>query len=183
MATYRRFHIPGASWFFTLATEGRQPLLTRPEVLRAMAQALAEVRQREYFALLGWVVLPDHLHVVVRLPAGDAAYARRISTFKRLVSQRVAPHLALCKRVSHHRRRECGLWQRRFWDHLIRNEADLQRHLDYMHYNPVKHGHARCALTWPYSSFRSYVRAGTLSPDWAAAPKHGTGADVAGFGE
>jgi putative transposase len=171
MAAYRRMSQPGATWFFTLTTEQRKPLLTQPQILRAMTVAPREVYRRDPFELVAWVVLPDHLHVIARLPEGDSAYARRISIFKRLVSQRVSNKLVLGKRESTRKRRESGLWQRRFWEHMIRDEADLHRHIDYIHYNPVKHGHARSAAAWAYSSFHGYMRAGVLPPDWAAEPE------------
>lgn len=180
MATYRRLTHPGATWFFTLATERRRPLLTRPDILRAIAYAANEVERRYAFEILAWTVLPDHLHAIARLPAGDAAYARRISIFKRLVSQRVAPAIGMPRRTSVRKRQEYGLWQRRFWEHMIRNDDDFHRHLDYIHYNPVKHGHVRSALAWPYSSSHRYVRLGVLPADWAGMVESPPGA---GFGE
>lgn len=183
MAIYRGLSEPGATWFFTLTTERRRPLLTRVGVLAAIATAVAEVRQREPFELLAWAILPDHLHVVVRLPEVDAAYARRISIFKRLVSQRVASRSDPVRRESMRKRREAGFWQRRFWEHMIRDEADLHRHLDYTHYNAVKHGHAVSAAAWRHSSFHAFVRRGVLPVDWAAPPESCAGRRVAAFGE
>lgn len=173
MATYRRFSQPAGTWFFTLVTERRARVLTRPAALHAMARAFLEVRSRYPFELLAWTALPDHVHVLVRLPERDSAYACRISIFKRLVSQRLVPH-RLQVRASMSERRESGFWQRRSWEHLIRNEADLHRHLDYIHYNPVKHGLAPTAAAWPHSSFPHYVMEGVLPPDWAA-PETGSG--------
>jgi putative transposase len=183
MALYRRLSEPGATWFFTLATEQRRPLLTRAEVVAAISAVVFEVRRREPFELLAWAILPDHLHVVVRLPDGDAAYARRISIFKRLVSQRVVSRSDPARRESMRKRREAGFWQRRFWEHMIRDEADLHRHLDYIHYNAVKHAHAASAAAWPYSSFHAFVRRGVLPAAWSAPPESSAGHRVAAFGE
>jgi putative transposase len=124
------------------------------------------------------VVLPDHLHVVWTLPEGDTDYPRRWSMIKRITSQLAAiPPVARSRSMV--ARREAGLWQRRYWEHLIRDDDDLHRHIDYIHLNPVKHGHAARASAWPHSSFPRYVRKGTYGPDWGAT----TDPDAVNFGE
>jgi putative transposase len=123
------------------------------------------------------VHFPDHLHAIWRLPDGDSDFSGRWSLIKRLffsalpASETLAPSKAA--------KREKGIWQRRFWEHQIRDDVDLQRHVDYVHFNPVKHGLVQQAKDWPHSSFHAYVRRGDLPEDWAG------GADDrdAAFGE
>ncbi|MFA5940179.1 MAG: transposase [Sinimarinibacterium sp.] len=109
------------------------------------------------------VVLPDHFHWICTLPDGDADYSTRIMQIKRTFTLRLIDGGIPLQRNS---RGEYALWQRRFWEHTIRDETDMQRHVDYIHFNPVKHGVAQSALAWPHSSFHRYVRDGLLSADW-----------------
>ncbi len=111
------------------------------------------------------VVLPDHFHAVWALPEGDADYAIRMALIKAAFSRNLPKVERI--RESRERKRERGIWQRRYWEHQIRDEADLQAHVDYIHYNPVKHGHAERVVDWPYSSFHRYVRLGWLPEGWA----------------
>lgn len=168
MAIYRRFHTAGATWFFTLTAEGRRPLLVGPDSMHWIRRAAAEVRGRYPFELIAWVVLPDHLHALVNLPDSDCDYAKRISIFKRIVSKRLASRTTAPLCNSMRTRRENGVWQRRFWEHMVRNQVDLQRHLDYIHFNPVRHGLAGNATGWPHSSIHRYVESGMVAKDWAA---------------
>ncbi len=113
------------------------------------------------------VVLPDHLHAIWALPPGDADYPLRWALIKSTFS-RSLPKTEFI-RDSRLAKRERGIWQRRYWEHQIRDEADLQAHVDYLHFNPVKHGYVRCVADWPFSSFHRYVRQGLLPADWAGA--------------
>lgn len=115
------------------------------------------------------VVLPEHLHCIWRLPEGDDNYPMRWRLFKSHFSR----HIAKGENISDSRLRknERGIWQRRYWEHQIRDDRDFQRHLDYIHYNPVKHGHVNKANDWPYSSFHRWVRLGVYTKDWAAMPE------------
>lgn len=166
MATFRRALTPGATWFFTVVTQDRWPILTQPALLYALRLAFREVRQAHPYTLDAVVLLPDHLHCVWTLPEGDADYARRWNILKRLVSQRAREHLPGPANASQAKRGELGLWQRRFWEHQIRDDADLARHLDYLHWNPVKHGHVTRVIDWPWSSFHRYVAQGIYPADW-----------------
>lgn len=168
MATFRRVFRPGATWFFTAAAARRRPLLTDPRVISAFGIAMREVRDMLPFSMPAWVILPDHLHVIWTLPEGDTDYPRRWSILKRRTSQLAGlpPMARACSMVA---RRESGLWQRRYWEHLIRDADDLRRHVDYIHFNPVKHGHVDAAVSWPYSSFARHLRTGIYPPDWRAA--------------
>jgi putative transposase len=167
MRRYTRLYIPGACYFFTVNLARRQntDLLTRHiDVLRT---AFESVKRDHPFTLQAIVILPDHLHALWRLPDGDADF----STRWRLIKTRFSRNLEQGERItqSRARRGERGLWQRRFWEHLIRDERDWQQHVDYIHYNPVKHGFVSRPIDWPYSSLHRFVRDGWFEPDWAAA--------------
>lgn len=180
MASYRRFQSPGSTWFFTLATHCRRPALTKDPVLSALKAAIKRTRAEYPFEIVAWVVLPDHLHAIWTLPEGDTDYLRRWSLSKRRTSQAARDTIFAPTTASMRARREIGLWQRRHWEHLIRDEADLHRHIDYVHYNPVTHGHVSRTAAWPHSTFHRYVRTGAYPRDWAVSEAY---EDAAIFGE
>ncbi|TVQ85188.1 MAG: transposase [Chromatiaceae bacterium] len=161
MSNYRRIYIPGGCYFFTLVTAQRRPLLASPEHICLLREAFRKVREERPFAIDAIVVMPDHLHCVLRLPAGDADYSGRWREIKKRFSRALG--------VPSDARRERPVWQRRFWEHTIRDEDDWRRYLDYIHYNPVKHGRVRQVCEWPYSSFRRAVAQGLYPPDWGLA--------------
>lgn len=164
MSNYRRARDAGACYFFTLVSNRRQLLLTDTPLRAALRRAIEQVRLHRPFVIEGWVLLPDHLHCVWRMPQGDADLGLRWSMIKRLTSQ--ALPMAGSISLSRSLRRESGLWQRRFWEHRIRDEGDYQRHMDYLHFNPVKHGLVSRVLDWPWSSFHRLVKEGVYPPDW-----------------
>jgi putative transposase len=163
---YRRSVSAGGTWFFTVnLADRREDYLTRHiDVLR---QAVRQTRSRHPFEIIAMVVLPDHLHAIWALPPGDADYPLRWALIKSAFSRGLPK--TECIRDSRLAKRERGIWQRRYWEHQIRDEADLQAHVDYLHFNPVKHGYIRCVADWPFSSFHRYVRQGLLPADWAGA--------------
>ena len=165
---YRRANAAGGTYFFTvnLADRSRRLLVERVDDLRV---AVRTVRDRHPFEIVAWVVLPDHLHAVWALPPGDADFSTRWMLIKAGFSRRLECDEAV--RESRVRKGERGIWQRRFWEHQIRDDDDLQRHVHYVHINPVKHGHASRASGWPYSSIHRYIRAGELAEDWSAEPE------------
>jgi putative transposase len=165
MSRYRRSQTPGASYFFTVATLHRQPLLTEEPVRNALRQAIAQARRDTPFVIHAWVLLPEHLHCIWELPPGDADFGMRWSLIKRKVTQACgyADRPTSLSRVT---RREGGLWQRRFWEHQIRDERDFEKHVDYIHFNPVKHGHAQAVKDRPFSTFHRYVKEGLYPEDW-----------------
>lgn len=166
MPNYRRVRLKGGCYFFTVVTESRRPLLTcNIDLLRS---ALRKVLENYPFHIDAFVVLPDHMHCVWTLPHDDDDYVNRW----RLIKNHFSRGLEKVEYVesSRSRRRERGIWQRRYWEHLIQHEQDYRRHLDYIHYNPVKHGYADRPCDWPYSSFRSCVRRGLYELDWASPP-------------
>lgn len=163
MPNYRRSHAPGATYFFTvtLAQRPRQLLVEHIDVLR---RAYGAVQRKSPFQTNAICILPDHLHASWTLPDGDAAFSSRWSWIKNGFSR--ALPTSETRSDSKFAKREKGLWQRRFWEHQIRDEEDMQRHVDYIHYNPVRHGWVAQAVDWPYSSFHHYLRRGWLAPDW-----------------
>lgn len=172
---YRRANLPGATYFFTvnLAERRRCLLVEHVDLLRSV---MRQVKQRHPFHIEAMVVLPDHLHAIWRLPEQDADFALRWSLIKAGFSRGLPKTESISEsRVT---KRERGVWQRRYWEHLIRDEADFERHVDYIHYNPVKHGHAPHPVAWLHSSIHGYIRAGLLPEAWG-------GADVGdgGYGE
>jgi putative transposase len=176
MTDYRRNFIAGGSFFFTVnLAERRLRLLTdHIEELRA---ALRETRRNHPFTINAMVVLPDHLHAVWTLPDGDADFARRW----RLVKSTFSRNLPTGERISESRaaKGERGIWQRRYWQHTIRDENDFARHIDYVHINPVKHGLVHRASDWSYSSFHRMVKLGIYPEDWAGDASN----DGRNFGE
>ena len=167
MRTYLRDRTPGGCYFFTvnLADRQRHTLVEHVDALRdAFRRTLADHPVR----VDAIVVLPDHLHCLWQLPPGDAAYPSRWRSIKARFAEQVANDVS--PSASRLRKGERGVWQRRYWEHRIRDDADYARHLDYIHYNPVKHGHVAMARDWPYSSFRRWVARGMYAEDWGAAP-------------
>lgn len=177
MSDYRRARDAGACYFFTLVTHRRQPLLTQSSLRQALREAIVKVRRAHPFLIHGWVLLPDHLHCLWQLPEGDADFGLRWSLIKRLTSQAFPSEAAIS--LSRSLRRESGLWQRRFWEHRIRDDQDYRRHLDYLHWNPVRHGLVEQVGDWPWSSYHRLVREGVYPADWGGAG----GDDKAAFGE
>ena len=162
MVLYRRNRVPGASYFFTATLRNRSSHLLVDAVAEFRA-AYTDVCRRFPFETTAIVVLPNHLHAVWRLPDGDADYSGRW----RAIKAGFVRNLRRCGRaIPANSRGEAEVWQRRFWEHTIRNESDLKAHVDYVHWNPVKHGHTMRAREWPYSSFHRYVREGVLAEDW-----------------
>jgi len=176
MSRYRRVKIEGGLFFFTLALADRSSGLLARHIDRAR-RAYAFAHERHPFETVAICILPDHLHALWQLPDRDADYASRWSLFKSAFSRGLpaAPQRSASKIA----KREKGIWQRRYWEHAIRDENDLDRHIEYIHYNPVKHELVTRVLDWPHSSFHRYVEEGLLPADWA-----GDAADLAGnFGE
>jgi|SRR5215212_4595322 len=167
MPNYRRALVPGACWFFTVnLLERRKTLLV--EHIAELRDAVARTRRSLPFVIDAFVVMPDHLHAV--LPSGDADF----STRWRLIKSGFARALPKRERLSSVRltRNERGIWQRRFWEHLIRDEADYARHVEYCYINPMKHGLVERVRDWPHSSFHRDVRTGLVPLDWAGEIEH-----------
>jgi len=168
MPHYRRL-FTGSTYFFTVVAYQRRRILCDPALRTALRQAIQKVRRIRPFMIDGWVLLPDHMHCIWTLPAGDTDYSTRWAEIKRQVSNacRTSLHTPELLTRSGRNRGESTIWQRRFWEHQIRDHVDMEKHLDYMHFNPVKHGHVRQVSDWPYSTFHRYVREGIYASDWA----------------
>ncbi|ANG61731.1 transposase [Marinobacterium aestuarii] len=165
MSKYLRLWNLGGCYFFTVNLQQRRnnDLLIRH--IDTLREAVRHVRSRHPFIIHGWVVLPDHLHCLIELPAGDCNYAIRWSLIKSRFSRNIPPYERRSKSQS--RRGERGIWQRRYWEHAIRNEQDYRAHLDYIHINPLKHGLVERVSDWPYSTFHHSVAKGLYREDWA----------------
>ncbi|UXJ52816.1 REP-associated tyrosine transposase [Pseudomonas citronellolis] len=164
MTTYRRDRTPGATWFFTLALhDHRSRLLV--EHIGPLRGAFRYVAERHPWAIDAIVILPEHLHALCTLPEGDNDYALRWRLMKAHFSRALPRGEA--RSPSRASKGERGIWQRRYWEHRIRDEQDFSRHVDYIHFNPCKHGHVQRVVDWPWSSFHRYVRNGVLPADWA----------------
>lgn len=164
MTAYRRNFVPGGSFFFTVNLADRKlSLLTaHVEILRV---AFRETRERHPFTIDAIVILPDHLHTLWTMPEGDANFATRWRLIKSTFSRKLDGDEPVS--ASRAAKGERGIWQRRYWEHTIRDEKDFARHVDYIHINPVKHGLVRRVCDWRPSSFHRFVKLGIYPPDWA----------------
>jgi putative transposase len=163
MPNYRRVRVPGGAVFLTIVTRGRRPLFARPDAVAKLRLALRQVRAEAPFAIPAAVVLPDHAHFLWVLPPGDWDYSRRVGRMKVRCTRSLRCGV---EDVNGTGRRGGDVWQPRFWEHTIVDEVDFERHLDYIHINPVKHGLASCPHGWPHSSFARWVRLGHYPPEW-----------------
>ena len=168
MPDYRRARLPGATYFFTVNLHNRASdlLIREVDLLRESVRA---TKARHPFHIDAWVVLPEHMHCLWTLPEGDADFALRWKVIKFAFAKRLP--LTEVRSVTQQRRRERGIWQRRYWEHLIRDDGDYQRHFDYIHYNRRKHGYVERLADWPYSSFHRAVALGVYSGDWCVEPE------------
>jgi putative transposase len=172
---YRRSYIPGGSYFFTQVTHARRPLFDEPHHVDTLREAFRAIRTARPFSVDAVVVLPDHLHCIGTLPPGDSDYSIRWRLIKTWFTKRASGSVRCQTDAAQARRGEQAIWQRRFWEHCLRDQADFDRHVDYIHFNPVRHGYVRQARDWRYSSFHRYVREGLLLDDWACGPEELSG--------
>jgi putative transposase len=157
MSNYRRFYVPGGCYFFTLVCWQRKRIFSNACTVDLLRSAFRTTMQNRPFDLEAIVVLPDHLHCIWRLPENDHDFSGRWREVKKFVTRRLSSNLHMAEK---------RVWQPRFWEHLIRDEQDWERHLDYIHYNPVKHGLVNSPGDWPHTSFHAAVRQGLYDPDW-----------------
>ena len=151
---YRRSFQPGGSFFFTVVTAHRRPIFASADAIAMLREAFRVVRKARPFDIDAIVVLPDHLHCIWTLPDGDADFMTRW----RLIKTWFSKHSAFK-----------NIWQHRYWEHLLRDERDFEHHVDYIHFNPVRHGLVNRVVEWPYSSFHQYVARGMYPVDWGGA--------------
>lgn len=168
MSDYRRYYIPGGTYFFTVVTHERLLLFRSPRARNDLRSAIADVRVRWPFRLFAMVLLPDHLHAIWMLPRGDARYSLRWQEikegFRRMFELSEASEGR--RSMSRRRRQERGYWQRRFWEHTIESEDDLKACVDCIHFNPVKHGLVERVADYPWSTFHRFVRLGEYEVGW-----------------
>ena len=145
----------------------RQPILCLGDSIKALEESILEVQQSRPFAIKAWAILPDHIHAIWELPEGDTDFSIRWALVKKGFTKRVKGRIDTpAPNMSRVTRREDTIWQRRFWEHKIRDEADFRAHVEYIHYNPVRHGIVGSPIEWEHSSFRKYVVDGVYPPDW-----------------
>ena len=168
MPEYRRLRIPAGVYFFTLVTYQRKKIFSSPLARLLFFKAVDHVRSYQPFTMVAYCLLPDHIHLIWQLPEDDCDYSKRISAIKRRFSMKYRQrfNVPLPKNASRIKRRESTIWQRRFWEHFIRDEKDFEQHLDYLHFNPVKHGLVDQVRDWEDSSFKSFVKLGFYDMDW-----------------
>ena len=173
MSNYRRSRIAGGTYFLTQVTYQRESWLCSELGRKALREALKTVQKKYPFAIDAFVLLPDHFHCLWKMPEGDSDFSLRLRLVKTYVTKHYKNQLVITHEISASRqkRKESNLWQRRFWEHLIHDEADYNRHLDYIHYNPVKHGLCSQVKDWQYSSFHRYVVRGVYPVDWGIDEK------------
>jgi putative transposase len=165
MSHFRRGRT-GTTFFFTLVAYRHRTILCDDMIRAALREAIRAVRTMHPFTIDAWVLLPDHMHCIWTLPPGDTDFSQRWSQIKRRVSVACGRRYRVRGSDAADARGESTIWQRPFWKHRIRNEVDMQTHMDYIHFNPVRHGYVNSVAAWPYSTFGRLVRAGIYAEDW-----------------
>jgi putative transposase len=164
MTEYRRYYIPNATWFFTVNLAERKNNRLLVEHIDLLRDCFRYVKQQKSFHVDAIVIMPDHLHCIWTLPADDSNYSIRWNMLKGRFSRAIDKGEKIS--ASRLNRRERGIWQRRFWAHLITSQEDYNHHVDYIHWNPVKHGHVKQVIDWPHSSFHQFVERGIYPATW-----------------
>ena len=164
MVNYRRAYITGGTWFFTVNLLQRQQNDLLVSQISLLRYTVRKVRSRYPFHINAWVVLPEHMHAIWTLPLGDADFSTRWRLIKSGFSRELPKTEYQSKvRIAANER---GIWQRHFWEHAIRDDLDFERHVEYLHFNPVKHGYVTHVRDWPFSSFHLYVKDGIYPVNW-----------------
>jgi putative transposase len=168
MSVYRRHYVPGGMFFFTVVTYARREILTTEHGRNILHDAIVRTQVQYGFELFATVLIPDHWHLIMQLPAGEKNYSIGIKRIKEFFTEgwlaRGLPEAPVTE--SQRRRGERGVWQPRFWEHTIRDETDLERRTDYIHWNPRKHGLVGRIRDWPWSSFHRFVQLGHYDIEW-----------------
>jgi len=166
MPEYRRVYVPGGTYFFTVVTYQHRKIFHDPQACELLKVIWSKVIKNFPFTTNTFCLLPDHFHCVITLPQNDTNFSIRLREIKRLFSVSFHDEKNNSLNCSRQKRSEKNIWQRRFWDHLIRNEKDFNNHIEYTHFNPVKHGYVNQVKDWEYSSFHKYVKSGWIDPNW-----------------
>ncbi|WP_044500940.1 transposase [Nostoc sp. PCC 7107] len=165
---YRRVKVEGGTFFFTVVTHNRREFLCELENIILLRQAFKKVIAQYPLIVDAIAILPNHIHCLWSLPPGDSDFSNRWRLIKNYFSHRCDVKYHGKISASRHNKGELAVWQRRFWEHQIKDEVDFIRHCDYIHYNPVKHGYVKAPKDWQYSSFMLYVQRGIYHIDWGA---------------
>jgi len=171
MPDYNRNFLKGGTFFFTVVTYKRYPIFSEESYISLLDDCFKSVMEIHPFKIEAKVILPNHLHTIWTLPDEDSDFSTRWKQIKGLFSQLYSGKMLSDISRSMKSKGEKGIWQRRFWEHTIRNQVDFNKHCDYIHYNPVKHGLASSPSEWKYSSFIEFAARGLYTTDW------GTGVD------
>jgi putative transposase len=168
MSDYRRYFVPGATYFFTIVTYKRRPLFADAVNIQRLRDSISIAKNELPFEINAAVVLPDHMHFIWSIPHGDDNYSKRIGRMKVEFTRMYHGRAELPRNVSRSRRKrhESDVWQRRFWEHTIEDEHDFDRHFDYIHYNPVKHELVSCPHAWTPTTFHHWVAKGVYDQFW-----------------
>jgi putative transposase len=171
MPEYRRAKLEGGTFFFTVITYHRKRILTGERERNILRTAWMDTKERFPFNTMAICLLPNHLHCIWQLPENDSDFSVRWKEIKRLFTKAYLLDIGPGEKrnSSHIKQGEAAIWQRRFWEHTIRDELDFNRHVDYIHHNPVKHGLVKSVGDWPWSTFHRYVREGFYQPDWGSS--------------
>ena len=175
MSDYLRYFLPGRMYFFTVVTYDRQPILTSDHGRKFLHDAVDTISAKRPFGLFATVLLPDHWHLIMQLPPGDANYSTRLKRvkeeFTRSWLSTGLPEAQVT--AAQQKKGERGIWQPRFWEHTVEDEEDLERCVDYIHWNPRKHKLVERVRDWRWSSFQRFVEAGQYDIDWGGTePEH-----------
>ena len=165
MVNYRRSFVPGGTFFFTVTLRNRKSCLL-VEKINLLKEAVQRVKDQHAFQIKAYVILPEHLHMIWELPQEDSNYSERWKKIKVQFSKSVHKSGVELPKTKHN---EYCFWQRRFWEHTIQNMSDFENHVNYIHYNPIKHGLVNDLREWPYSSFHHYVQRGWLCENWTVS--------------
>ena len=163
---YRRLRIEGAAYFFTVVTYQRRPILQSEEAAGDLMSCLRTVQDAHPFQLDAYVILPDHFHMIWTLPEGDSDYPMRWRHIKSAFTRKLKNSEPVSR--SRELKSERAVWQRRYWEHTITSEADFTAHVEYVHFNPVRHGLAAAPVAWPHSSFHDWVKRGLYDRNWGS---------------
>ncbi|NES77302.1 MULTISPECIES: transposase [unclassified Okeania] len=168
MPNYRRPNISGGTYFITQVTYQRETWLCGEVGRKALREAIERVRDKHPFSIDAFVLLPEHFHCLWTLPANDGDFSMRLRLIKTYVTKHYKQELAINREISlsRQKRKESNLWQRRFWEHLIRDEQDFVNHCDYIHYNPVRHGLCTNPQDWQFSSIHRFIAQRIYPANW-----------------
>ncbi len=168
MPNYRRPNISGGTYFITQVTYHRETWLCGEVGRKALREAIERVREKHPFSIDAFVLLPEHFHCLWTLPPNDRYFSMRLRLIKTYVTKHYGQELGINREVSlsRQKRKESNLWQRRFWEHLIRDEGDFALHCDYIHYNPVRHGLCKNPQDWQFSSIHRFIAQGIYPANW-----------------